>query len=65
MVKILIHKIKSQRGAMDKILVTLLFVIVGVAALVTLEQWFSTQKSDLLNSSNNAVNIVKNESGNY
>lgn len=65
MIRKLTKKLKSQKGAMDKILVTLLLVIVGVASLVTLEQWFSTKRNDLITSSNNAINVAKSESGSY
>lgn len=54
-------KIKSERGSMDKILVTLLLIIVAVAALVGLQQWNSTQKDNLLDSSNTAITGVINE----
>ena len=46
---------------MDKILVTLLLIIVAVAALVGLQQWNSTQKDNLLDSSNTAIIGVINE----
>ena len=57
------QKLKSQRGAMDKILVTLLFVVVGVASLVLVNQWFDSKRDMLLNESNNQVNTVMNEVG--
>ncbi len=53
-------KIKSEKGAMDKILVTLLLVVVGIAALVSIETWFSNNKNDLLNKSNTAITNVTN-----
>ena len=61
----MLYKIKSEKGAMDKILVTLLFIIIGVGSLVALEQWFSNQRSDLLNSSENVINTVRSETGSY
>lgn len=51
----------SQAGAMDKILVTLLFVIIAVAALVGLEQWSSSQKDGLVEKSNTVINNVLSE----
>lgn len=51
----------SQVGAMDKILVTLLFVIIAVAALVGLEQWSSSQKDGLVEKSNTVINNVLSE----
>jgi len=56
----LIKKIKSQRGAMDKVLVSLLFVIIAVSSLVLVEKWFSSQRDDLIIKSNNAVTNVMN-----
>jgi hypothetical protein len=35
--------VKNQKGAMDKILVTLLLVIVGVGAVVGLSTWVNTE----------------------
>lgn len=35
--------IKCQKGAMDKILVTLLLVIVGVGAVIGLKSWTDSQ----------------------
>ncbi len=39
MLDFLKRRLKSEKGAMDKILVTLLLVIVGVAAVVGLSSW--------------------------
>lgn len=41
------RKLKNQKGAMDKIVVTLLLVIVGAAAVVGLNEWMGTQLSTL------------------
>lgn len=57
---ILRKAIKSQKGAMDKILVTLLFVIIGVGAVVGLMQWEETQKNALTNSANTQINQAMN-----
>ena len=54
--------LKNQTGAMDKILVTLLLVIVGVAGVVAIESWFGGKKNDLVNSSNNSITNVMNNS---
>lgn len=56
----LFKKLKSERGAMDKILVTLLLIVVGVSSLVLVETWFSSQRNDLLDKSNSAVSNVMN-----
>jgi hypothetical protein len=39
MLSFLKRRLKSEKGAMDKILVTLLLVIVGVGAVVGLSTW--------------------------
>jgi len=55
------NKLLSQKGAVDKILVTLLFIVIGVAALVGLEQWASDHKNDMMNISEKTINAVMNE----
>lgn len=47
--------VKCQKGAMDKILVTLLFVIIGVGAVVGLKSWMDTQKTSMQTSAENAI----------
>lgn len=54
-------KLLSQKGAVDKILVTLLFIVIGVAALVGLEQWTSDHKNNMMNISEKTINAVMNE----
>ncbi|XPV68181.1 MAG: hypothetical protein ACNI25_12820 [Halarcobacter sp.] len=54
-------KLKSQKGAMDKILVTLLLTIVAVVAIIGIEQWSSSKKDELKNQSNNTITKIKNE----
>lgn len=50
MLDFLKRRLKSEKGAMDKILVTLLLVIVGVGAVVGLSTWMGgevdTMKTD-------------------
>jgi hypothetical protein len=43
MLQFLKRRLSSQKGAMDKILVTLLLVIVGVGAVVGLSTWIGTE----------------------
>lgn len=45
MLDFLKRRLKSEKGAMDKILVTLLLVIVGVGAVVGLTTWLNTEKA--------------------
>ena len=42
MLNFLKRRLKNEKGAMDKILVTLLLVIVGVGAVVGLSTWMGT-----------------------
>ncbi len=42
MLDFLKRRLKNEKGAMDKILVTLLLVIVGVGAVVGLSTWMGT-----------------------
>ena len=57
----IIVKIESEKGAVDRILVTLLFVIIGIAALVLIEQWASDNKDLMMNKASNGItNIVDN-----
>lgn len=64
MLEFLKRRLKSEKGAMDKILVTLLLVIVGVAAVVGLQSWMSTQKNTMQNTALNKINDVYNEANN-
>ena len=60
MLEFLKRRLKSEKGAMDKILVTLLLVIVGVAAVVGLQTWMSGQKNTMQNAANNNINNAMN-----
>ncbi len=62
MLEFLKRRLSSEKGAMDKILVTLLLVIVGVAAVVGLQSWVGEQKESLQNSANEAIEAVVDES---
>lgn len=46
------RRLKSQKGAMDTILVTLLLVVVGIGAIVGLSTWV-TDSADALKSDAN------------
>ncbi len=43
---------------MDKILVTLLFVVIGVAGVVGLLEWTKGHKQTAMNSSENSISTV-------
>ncbi|MCP4971246.1 MAG: hypothetical protein GY932_11730 [Arcobacter sp.] len=62
MLEFLKRRLSSETGAMDKILVTLLLVIVGVAAVVGLQSWVGEKKDSLQNSANEAIKNVVDES---
>jgi hypothetical protein len=55
MLQFLKRRLRSQKGAMDKILVTLLLVIVGVGAVVGLSTWMNGQVNTMKNSANSAI----------
>ena len=56
MFKLITKKIFSNKGAMDRVLVALILVVIGVTSLVVVETWFSEHKNNLLNKSNSAIN---------
>jgi predicted negative regulator of RcsB-dependent stress response len=58
MLEFLKRRLKSEKGAMDKILVTLLLVVVGVAAVVGLTSWMNTQQTKMTTSAVTAVDKV-------
>ena len=49
------RRLKSDKGAMDKIIVTLLLVIVGVGAVVGLSTWVSGEVNTVQNSAAAAI----------
>lgn len=55
MLDFLKRRLKSEKGAMDKILVTLLLVVIGVAAVVGLQTWVTDHSTNLKNSANNQI----------
>lgn len=52
------NKLQDTKGAMDKILVTLLLVVVGVAAVVGLSTWMDTQSTAATGAAEASVNTV-------
>jgi Flp pilus assembly pilin Flp len=55
MLEFLKRRLKNEKGAMDKILVTLLLVIVGVGAVVGLSTWMNDSVNGMKNSANTAI----------
>ena len=66
MLKLLKERIvKCQKGAMDKILVTLLLVIVGVAAVVGLNTWITEESQTVKDAATSQIaNVTDNAAGN-
>lgn len=54
------RRLQSDRGAMDKILVTLLLVVVGIGAVVGLSTWVSSQSDTIKTDAATTVNSLKN-----
>ena len=54
------RRLQSDRGAMDKILVTLLLVVVGVGAVVGLGTWLTTQSNEIKTDAATTVTNLKN-----
>jgi len=47
MTRLIKRRLLNQRGAMDRILVTLLLIIVGVGAMVGLSSWYEAQSNNV------------------
>ena len=58
MLNFLKRRLKSDKGAMDKILVTLLLVIVGVAAVVGLNTWITSESTDVQTAASSKIDSV-------
>jgi hypothetical protein len=43
MIRFIKRRLLNQKGAMDRIIVTILLILVGVGALVGLNTWYSEQ----------------------
>lgn len=55
MLDFLKRRLKNEKGAMDKILVTLLLVIVGVGAVVGLSTWMGTNVETMKTDANTKI----------
>lgn len=55
--------IKSQKGAMDSILVTLLLVVIGASLLIGLLTYFNEQKVSVQDRASSVTQQVLNEAG--
>ncbi len=47
MLEFLKRRLKSEKGAMDKILVTLLLVVVGAAGVIGLATWLTSESASI------------------
>jgi len=54
-------RLVNEEGAMDKIIVTLLLVVVGVAAVVGLSTWMGTQSDTIKTSAESEITSVTGE----
>lgn len=61
MIKFLTRRIVNNKGAMDRVLVTLLLIIVGVSGLVGLSSWYDSQTDSLKTKAHNKVESAANE----
>lgn len=64
MLEFLKRRLKSEKGAMDKIIVTLLLVVVGVGAVVGLTTWMNTNKNTMQNSATGIIGNVTSDAQN-
>jgi len=55
------RRLANEEGAMDKILVTLLLVVVGVAAVVGLSTWMGEQSDTIQDSAETQITSVTGE----
>jgi hypothetical protein len=62
MLDFLKRRLKSEKGAMDKILVTLLLVIVGVGAVVGLNSWVGTETDGVKSAASSKIGEVTSSS---
>lgn len=61
MLDFLKRRLKNDKGAMDKILVTLLLVIVGVAAVVGLNSWITTETDTVQTAASSKIEAVTSD----
>jgi hypothetical protein len=61
MLDFLKRRLRSEKGAMDTILVTLLLVVIGIAAVVGLSTWINNSKDTLIQDANTSFESVREE----
>lgn len=62
MLSFLKRRLGNDKGAMDKIIVTLLLVIVGVGAVVGLNTWIGTETDAVKDAATSKIESVTTES---
>lgn len=62
MLDFLKRRLKNEKGAMDKILVTLLLVIVGVGAVVGLNTWVGDETTKVKDAATSKIETVTTDS---
>lgn len=55
------RRLKSEKGSMDSVLVTLLLIIVGLVVVGSLASWMSSQKTALKNDINSTLHKIVTE----
>ena len=55
MLEFLKRRLKSDKGAMDKILVTLLLVVIAMLAVGTLGEWMKGEVTEMQGHAENAI----------
>ena len=58
MLEFLKRRLKSEKGAMDSILVTLLLIIIAIGAVVGIKTWMTNSSSALLHDANQTLSAV-------
>ncbi len=61
MLEFLKRRLKNEKGAMDKILVTLLLVIVGVGAVVGLNTWVGDETTNVKDAATSKIESVTSD----
>ncbi len=59
MLDFLERRLKNEKGAVDKILVTLLLVIIGVGAVVGLGKWMTDNVTDIKTDAQTQIDNAK------
>jgi predicted MFS family arabinose efflux permease len=61
MLQFLKRRFKSERGAMDNIMVTLLLVVIGVGAVIGISTWIGDQSDEVKTGAETQIDTVLSE----